>query len=244
MCLYPIRLENGSSGPYAENAWTARFSGPRPTWRRSYSISSITIMSIARMLDAKGTGRCRVPIAHEQFSVVIDGRSIVEAYTKPRLPRELSNSPPTGPVRKNFVQPSQLQTRNGFSRRVREHEDRSPFGVSASAAFSAYGRLRQHARRLLSSTDLSPKPARLIGTEPINRQTIVFARAQLHSVMALGICKYICVFHPQRRAAGLILADCGMRLPLHREFLCHGGFEPLGQGNDGSAGSVGGHLPL
>jgi hypothetical protein len=26
--------------------------------------------------------------------------------------------------------------------------------------------------------------------------------------------------------AGLILADCGTRLPLHREFLCHGGFEP------------------
>jgi hypothetical protein len=55
-------------------------------------------MSIARTPNAKGTLRCRVstPIAHEPISVVIDGRGIVEAYTKPRLPRELSNSPPTG----------------------------------------------------------------------------------------------------------------------------------------------------
>jgi hypothetical protein len=33
---YPIRLENGSSGPYAENAWTARFSGPRPSLDAKY----------------------------------------------------------------------------------------------------------------------------------------------------------------------------------------------------------------
>jgi hypothetical protein len=175
------------------------------------------------MPDAKGTRRCRVPIAHEQISVVIDGRSIVEAYTKPRLPRELSNSPPTGPVRKKVVQPSQLQTRNCFSRRLREHEDRSPFKVSASAAFSAYGRLRQDARRLLSSTDLSPKPARLIGSEPINRQTIVFARAQLHSVMALGICKYYLRFPSAEARRRIDPCRLRMRLPLHREFLCHGG---------------------
>jgi hypothetical protein len=77
---------------------TARYSGPRPTWKRSYSISNITIMSIARTPDAKGTPRCRAstPIAHEQISVVTDGRSIVEAYTKRRLPRDFSNSPPTG----------------------------------------------------------------------------------------------------------------------------------------------------
>src|SRR5215469_2007691 len=30
--LYPIRLWNGSSGPYAGNALTARYSGSRPTW--------------------------------------------------------------------------------------------------------------------------------------------------------------------------------------------------------------------
>ena len=36
--------------------------------------------------DAKGSRRKRaMPIAHEQISVVIDGRSIIEAYTKPRL---------------------------------------------------------------------------------------------------------------------------------------------------------------
>jgi hypothetical protein len=55
-------------------------------------------MSIARTPDAKGALRCRVStqIAHEQISVVIVGRSIVEAYTKPRLPHDFSNSPPTG----------------------------------------------------------------------------------------------------------------------------------------------------
>jgi hypothetical protein len=45
------------AGPYAENAWTARYSGPPPTWRPSYSISSIVIMSIERTPDAKGTRR-------------------------------------------------------------------------------------------------------------------------------------------------------------------------------------------
>ena len=41
--------------------------------------------------------RCRLstPIAHEQISVVTDGRSLVEAHTKDRLPRDFSNSPPT-----------------------------------------------------------------------------------------------------------------------------------------------------
>ena len=34
--------------------------------------------------------------AHEQILVVIDGGSIVEAYTKRRLLRDFSNSPPTG----------------------------------------------------------------------------------------------------------------------------------------------------
>jgi hypothetical protein len=37
-----------------------------------------------------------MPIAHWQISVVIDGRSIVEAYTKRRWPPDFSNSPPTG----------------------------------------------------------------------------------------------------------------------------------------------------
>jgi hypothetical protein len=52
------------------------------TGRRSYSISNITIMSIARTPDAKGALRCRVStqIAHEQISVVI---------------ADFSNSPPT-----------------------------------------------------------------------------------------------------------------------------------------------------
>ena len=37
---------------------------------------------LERMLDAKGSRRRRaMPIAHEQISVVIDGRSSVEAYT-------------------------------------------------------------------------------------------------------------------------------------------------------------------
>jgi len=50
-------LSSGSSGPYAENAWTARYSGPPPTWRPSYSISNIIIMNIERTPDAKGTRR-------------------------------------------------------------------------------------------------------------------------------------------------------------------------------------------
>src|SRR5215472_4003824 len=57
MCLYPIRLSSGSSGPYAENAWTACYSGPPSTWRPSYSIFNIIIMSIERKPDAKGTRR-------------------------------------------------------------------------------------------------------------------------------------------------------------------------------------------
>ena len=48
------------------------------------------ITSIERMRDAKGSRRKRaMPIAHEQISVVIDGRSIVEAYTKRRLLHDL-----------------------------------------------------------------------------------------------------------------------------------------------------------
>jgi hypothetical protein len=45
------------AGPYAENAWTARYSGPPPTWRPNYSISNIIIMSIERTPNAKGTRR-------------------------------------------------------------------------------------------------------------------------------------------------------------------------------------------
>jgi len=45
------------TGPYAENAWTSCYSGPRPTSRRSYSIFNIIIMSIERTPDAKGTRR-------------------------------------------------------------------------------------------------------------------------------------------------------------------------------------------
>src|SRR6516225_9785987 len=51
------RLSSGSLGPYAENAWTARYSGPPPTWRPGYSISNTIIMSIARTPDAKGNRR-------------------------------------------------------------------------------------------------------------------------------------------------------------------------------------------
>ena len=52
----------------------------------SYSISNIIIMSIERTPDAKGTRRNRAStsIVPWQISVVIDGRSIVEAYTKRR----------------------------------------------------------------------------------------------------------------------------------------------------------------
>ena len=43
-----------------------------------------------RKRDTKGSRRKRaMPIAHEQISVVIDGRSIVEAYTKRRLLHDL-----------------------------------------------------------------------------------------------------------------------------------------------------------
>jgi hypothetical protein len=52
-----IRLSSGSSGPYGENARTARYSGPSPTWRPSYSIFNIIIMTIERTPDAKGTRR-------------------------------------------------------------------------------------------------------------------------------------------------------------------------------------------
>ena len=47
----------GSSGPYAGNAWTTRYSGPRPTWRGNYSDSKIIITSLERTPDAKGTRR-------------------------------------------------------------------------------------------------------------------------------------------------------------------------------------------
>jgi transposase InsO family protein len=42
------------------------YSGPRPTWRVSYSIFNIIIMSIERTRDAKGTRqqRASMPIAH------------------------------------------------------------------------------------------------------------------------------------------------------------------------------------
>jgi hypothetical protein len=72
-------------------------------------------MSIARTPDRKGTRRCRAsrPITNEQTSVVIDGRSIVEAYTNPRLPRDFSNSPPTsqGSTQKLHRQIEQLELR-------------------------------------------------------------------------------------------------------------------------------------
>jgi hypothetical protein len=44
-------------GTLAENAWTARYSAPPPTWRPSYSISNIIIMSIEGTPDAKGIRR-------------------------------------------------------------------------------------------------------------------------------------------------------------------------------------------
>jgi hypothetical protein len=42
-----------------------------------------------------GNGRQRRALT-QQISALINGRSIVEAYTKRRLPRDFSNSPPTG----------------------------------------------------------------------------------------------------------------------------------------------------
>ena len=47
------RLQSGSSGPFAENAWTARYFGTGPTWRRSWSISNISITSIAYTPDPR-----------------------------------------------------------------------------------------------------------------------------------------------------------------------------------------------
>ena len=46
--------------------------------------------------DRTGIERASTAITHWQISVVIDGKIIVEAYTKHRLPPEFSNSPPTG----------------------------------------------------------------------------------------------------------------------------------------------------
>jgi hypothetical protein len=53
------------------------------------------------------------PIAHWQISVVIDGRSIVEAYTKRRLPPNFSNSPPTRGFFLNLEIAFVLLVRNG-----------------------------------------------------------------------------------------------------------------------------------
>ena len=53
-------------------------------------VLSTCITSIERMPDTEGSHRKRaMPIGHEQSSVVIDGRSIVEAYTKHRLLHDL-----------------------------------------------------------------------------------------------------------------------------------------------------------
>jgi len=46
------------------------------------------------------------PMAHEQISVVIDGRSMVEAHTKRRLPRDFGNSSPT-PQRASSISASE-----------------------------------------------------------------------------------------------------------------------------------------
>ena len=99
-CQLRDTMWSDSSRPYAGNAWTTRCFGPRPTWKRSCSLSNIIITSIERIPDAKGSRRRRAtPIAHEQILVLIDGRCIVEAYTKRRLPPNFSNSPPTPDVR-------------------------------------------------------------------------------------------------------------------------------------------------
>ena len=69
------------TGPYAEDAWTARYSGPSPTWRPSYSIFNIIIMGIERTPDAKDTRRQRasIPITHWQISVAL---SMAEALSR------------------------------------------------------------------------------------------------------------------------------------------------------------------
>ena len=129
------RLQSGSSGPFAENARTARYFGTGPTWRRSCSISNIPITSIACTPDAKDTRRRRAstPIAHEQISVVIDGRSMVEAHTKRRLPRDFGNSSPT-PHRASSISASEhrspaksqpFRKSAGTSRRSPKHRCRT-----------------------------------------------------------------------------------------------------------------------
>jgi hypothetical protein len=122
-------LQSGSSGPFAENAWTARYFGTGPTWRRSCSISNIPITSIACTPDANDTRRRRAstPIAHEQILVVIDGRSMVEAHTKRRLPRDFGifvtdTTPRVIDIGKRTPQSSQVPAVQEIS----GHESESP----------------------------------------------------------------------------------------------------------------------
>src|SRR6516162_4750297 len=79
---------------------TARFAGSHRSLQPNAArlpVQSVPVTIRQRL--AKITIRHRqasTPIAHWQISVVIDGRSIVEAYTKRRLPPDFSNSPWTG----------------------------------------------------------------------------------------------------------------------------------------------------
>jgi hypothetical protein len=67
------------------------FSAAACPWRITELGQNHTFFRVLiRCQDAKGSRRSRaMPIAHEQISVLIDGRSIVEAYTKRRLPHDL-----------------------------------------------------------------------------------------------------------------------------------------------------------
>jgi hypothetical protein len=85
-CLYPIRLSSGSSGPYAENAldrtlfWTANdLEGKLLNFQHYYNEHRT---HAGRRGHPPVTGNAD---RHEQISVLMDGRSIVEAYTKRRL---------------------------------------------------------------------------------------------------------------------------------------------------------------
>jgi hypothetical protein len=64
---------------FGANTSTGFYSGPPQIWRRSYSISNITITVVERMPGWRGARRNRAltQVAHLQVSGHIDGSSIV-----------------------------------------------------------------------------------------------------------------------------------------------------------------------
>jgi hypothetical protein len=65
---------------FGENVWIGCFSGRQQIWRRSYSISNIFIMDIARMLGWKGNrpNQLLMDLLHGLVSLRTDGRSTAE----------------------------------------------------------------------------------------------------------------------------------------------------------------------